>query len=119
MVMNAPILLDEIPQILSICSHNISGTNGGCFHLPMEPRVAALAVSHTKKNWSCHMFIEIHAHISKKIPKKVHFGAIMALLKIGRWYHPPIGMQTINIVDNMYAISDHAMDVHASILDAA
>ena len=61
----------------------------------MEPRVAALLVSHTKKNWSCHMFIEIHAHISKKIPKIVHFGAIMALLKIGRWYHPPIGMQTI------------------------
>ena len=57
------------------------------------------------------MFIEIHAHISKKIPKKVHFGAIMALLKIGRWYHPPIGMQTIKIGNLMSNKSSQPVNV--------
>ena len=68
---------------------------GGCFHLPTEPPVAALPGSHLKKNWGWHILIEIDAHIWKKIPKKVNFAAITALLEIGRWYHPPIGMQTI------------------------
>ena len=69
---------------------------GGCFHLPTELPVAALPGSHLKKNWGWHILIEIDAHIWKKIPKKVNFAAITALLEIGRWYHPPIGMQTIN-----------------------
>ena len=76
----------------SICSHDISAIPmGGCFHLPTEPPVAALPGSHLKKNWGWHILIEIDAHIWKKIPKKVNFAAITALLEIGRWYHPPIG----------------------------